>query len=384
MTNGGLTIGAAPWFAIGLAVAVGLLLAGVSLLLLTKGEGSTKGELSKEIGSSLLTGTAVALAVFILQIVLDARRDEEQFRLTLGVTQHLEGLDPTSSLEGLQLSGKSLEKAQLADENLHETNFQEASLKDAVMTDADLSEAILFGAQLQGAQLQGSDLRGADLRFANLARTQLEGPDGPDLELEGAKTNALTCWPEDFVTSKRWRDERQALAKEETQRNGRTLDLVDRRSYGLGHACEFTFPNLIDNLAQYRGHGLQLETIARQYGRHPRWVLGTLGEQARQRVVGPAPLGLRRGCAGSHRLSVSQPRWRGGSSLIIVRERGEPLGQSVVYLLAGENRLLPTWKDRTSIRVSAPLRRGSRVLLFAAGKHGLPPEYAKATRVEVC
>src|SRR5688572_1811366 len=81
-----------------------------------------------EIGSSLLTGALVAFAVFALQLYLDDKRDEDiredQFRLTLGVTRDLEGLDPPLPLADMHLSGKILDNAELAGEDLSGANLQ--------------------------------------------------------------------------------------------------------------------------------------------------------------------------------------------------------------------------------------------------------------------
>ena len=101
------------------------------------------------------------------------------------------------TLEGADLSYKSLRKADLAGRNLCGTCFRRSNLEHALLQGADLERADLagawvFGANLMGARLLGANLRGACLRRARLDCVDLRGADlcGADLA-EAALGGAL-------------------------------------------------------------------------------------------------------------------------------------------------------------------------------------------------
>src|SRR5215210_5734206 len=119
----------------GLVVAaVAVTLFGLSLFLLSREGGFWIFEPAqlREIGSSVLTGSFVALALLALQLYLNEQKEketkEEQFRLTLATAKDLTGLDPPLPLAGLNLPDKVLDEAELAHEDLTGTNLAGASL----------------------------------------------------------------------------------------------------------------------------------------------------------------------------------------------------------------------------------------------------------------
>jgi uncharacterized protein YjbI with pentapeptide repeats len=87
------------------------------------------------------------------------------------------------SLDGVDLGGRNLKKADLerADlrgANLAKANLEGANLKGAVLVDADLSGANLQGADFYRADLSGADLSGARLEEAMFDSAVLEGTTG--------------------------------------------------------------------------------------------------------------------------------------------------------------------------------------------------------------
>jgi hypothetical protein len=68
------------------------------------------------------------------------------------------------------------------------TASQPLNLSDTDLRRADFSGADLQGARLLGARLQGANVRAAQLQRVNLGHAQLEG----------ARSNAKTVWPEGF------------------------------------------------------------------------------------------------------------------------------------------------------------------------------------------
>ena len=96
--------------------------------------------------------------------------------------------------EGLDLSGRNLQKIDLSfrrdnDDNAQPSDLRGTDLKGADLKGADLSNANLQGADmnaanLQGALLSGANLRGADLRFANLDGADFQGSDSQWTNME--------------------------------------------------------------------------------------------------------------------------------------------------------------------------------------------------------
>jgi hypothetical protein len=227
-----LTTAAAVVGAILVAGAIG---AGLYLWLPTRGDPDHRGGL----GSALIGGAVIALAIFLVQIVIDERRQRESeqtnLRLTLGLTQDLGGIDLRGEdldrvylagkslvgalLEGASLSGANLSGARLRDAHLSGANLRCGNLNLARIPEARFNETDLTGASLQGvsgedAQFFGADLRSADLSRAALPQSKLIGADLTEAYLNGADLRTAdltdanltdvhydgeTRWPEGFT-----------------------------------------------------------------------------------------------------------------------------------------------------------------------------------------
>jgi hypothetical protein len=377
-----------------LIVGVGLL--GASIFFLTRRRklwGVEPTELTA-IGSSLLTGSLIALAIFGLQFYLDQEEQEEskeeQFRLTLAVATDLTGLDPPLPLAGLNLPDKVLDRAQLARDDLTDANFAGASLKFAILKGADLEGANLFGANLRGAVLTGATLDHANLATANLRDTTIYGRRGIDVDLEGTAVDARTCWPADFLISAapdvaRLREQ---LRPQPVQRTGRTI-----LEESIGHACELTFDNVVQHLQQ-PDPPPTVQALANPYDLDPHEFLSSLEGKRGQPKTGAPPLTLNsRLCAGSRRVLARHQGWRDAAAVLILRGPDEDLGAASAQLVGRGRREPRRGKDRARDRAEAraPLRdrleRGSEALLLgavSASQIDPNPDYSLQRRASPC
>ncbi len=94
------------------------------------------------------------------------------------------------SLNGVDWSGLSLPRAQMAAWQLKNAQFVGAQLPGGYFAYSQLAgavfrEATLRDAHFREAQLAGADFRGADLRHANFARADLRAADLRDADLRG-------------------------------------------------------------------------------------------------------------------------------------------------------------------------------------------------------
>jgi Pentapeptide repeats (8 copies) len=309
------------------------------------------------IGSSLLTGSLVAFAVFILQLYLDDKRNEEvreeQFRLSVGVTRDLSGLDPPMPLAGMHLSGKVLDTAELAGEDLSRANLQEASLRGADLEGADLSGANLFKADLTGAILSRADLRNADLRFAEIdARIYAVGESVPSLKLHGADVNAATCWPEDFMVSDLTAKLRDQPEQHPVVRHGQTKD----PDPAVGHACDLTISNIVDNLGQFPGRGRTVQQLADPYGLDPDRVFRLFKRERAPRARSARPVAIEsEPCAGLRRVRIRQRQWLDGPTVVIIRDPRVNVSEARVVAVSG---------PRPKVDLRDPLRPDLEVMAF--------------------
>jgi serine/threonine protein kinase, bacterial len=108
-------------------------------------------------------------------------------------------------LPGAHLPGITLVKANCTQSNFQGANlaagkFESANFSDAVLRDASLSKTYFSHANLQNADLRGADLSDAYLKFANLQGTNLcganlKGVNVTEEQLNTAKTNFMTVFP---------------------------------------------------------------------------------------------------------------------------------------------------------------------------------------------
>lgn len=80
-------------------------------------------------------------------------------------------------LDGTDLHGHSLAKANLASAGLREADLSDADCRQAIFVSADLRRADLSAADLSGTDLSVANLRGAELRMAKLTAASLRGAD---------------------------------------------------------------------------------------------------------------------------------------------------------------------------------------------------------------
>jgi hypothetical protein len=373
-----------------------LALFGVSLFFLTRERKLWRFEVGdlRAIGSSVLTGSLVALAIFGLQTYLDKEEqresEEEQFRLTLAVARDLTGLDPPLPLAGLNLPDKVLDEAQLAGEDLTETNLAGASLKGAHLEGADLEDANLFGADLRGAVLVGANLDGANLASANLRDATIYGPRGVELGLRGTEVDARTCWPADLLTSA---DPhivrlRERLQPREVEQTGREIEAAS-----IGHACELNFSDVVEHL-QVPAPPTTLEALAAPYDVRPASFLRMLGNGVASQDAAATPLTLNtRLCRGSRRVLTREHGWPDATAVVILRARAEELRDARTMLVdqdgetVGGSEIAPKVLLRPDARLPRPVAGGSEVSLLGAGsasRVGEAPDYAVERQVSAC
>jgi uncharacterized protein YjbI with pentapeptide repeats len=161
---------------------------------------------SQNLGVSLLSGSVITLAVFLLQGMLTVVSDQQQkveqqqrevenFRLTIAVSGTLRGFTPGKhSVAGLILNGKDLTGAYLREQDLQRTQFQDAILAQADLIRANAQNANFLNADLFKASVDHTDFRGADLRFAKFEGASV----AVGAKFAGAKVNSQTCWPQHF------------------------------------------------------------------------------------------------------------------------------------------------------------------------------------------
>ncbi len=354
---------------IGIAVVV----AAISLLLIFR----CKDPDVKDIGKSLLTGSVVALAVLFLQFHFESERHEqekeEQFRFSVGFAKDLTGLDPEFSLAGMYLSGKSLNKAELAGEDLRDTNLQGATLKGADLRGATLDGANLFGANLAGARTKKASFRRADLRGAKLHLTHIKLSPRAE-EFRGARVNAKTCWPDEFLArlhSPESSDLRRAMSRDESRIRGRIL--VGRESErAFGRACGLADENIWDGLRWY-GSGPDVSIVGTEdlrqtahglavtFGRSVSDLLSRFTGAEPMRTLDSKPPEIQpRFCAGTRRIEAHITELNpDGSAGWLVRRPGQEPGRT---LLIREPDGEPG--DPYTIRFDSPLPAGTTLTLI--------------------
>jgi uncharacterized protein YjbI with pentapeptide repeats len=192
----------------------------------------------RNLGAALIGGAIIALAIFLIQIVVDERRQRDEakqnLRVTLGLAGSLTGIDLSgASLERMYLAGKNLSSAQLVGADLSRAYLTGTTLRDADLSRArlgcanlnlanarnasfvetGLAYATLIGLRGGNAKFLGADLRGADLTQARLADASFVGADLSQADLSGAdlatadltdatltdvQYDARTRWPPGF------------------------------------------------------------------------------------------------------------------------------------------------------------------------------------------
>jgi hypothetical protein len=173
------------------------------LMLFRRGAGDEpRHDAWRALGSSLITGACVSLALFLLQSFVAERSKAEDFRQRIAFSGNLSGFDPGGhDLSRMNLAGKTLNDARLDNARLDGATLQDSVLIGANLKGAHLKGAVLIAANLSNASLVDTDLRDADLREAQLDGAQLYGRGTGTVNpanWQGVKVNWHTCWPKGF------------------------------------------------------------------------------------------------------------------------------------------------------------------------------------------
>jgi serine/threonine-protein kinase len=158
------------------------------------------------LGGDLRTGlgeTSTIQSIKREPLKLDAKSVLEAFRRGQRTFSEMDinGLDLSKAhLPGITLSNANCSKINLQGANLAGGKFERADLSGAVMKDAVLSKGYFSYANLQNADLRGADLSEAYLNYANLhganlCGANLKGVKVSDDQLNQAKTNFMTVFP---------------------------------------------------------------------------------------------------------------------------------------------------------------------------------------------
>ncbi|MGP1385089.1 MAG: protein kinase domain-containing protein [Thainema sp.] len=141
------------------------------------------------------------------QAKLPTRMDEDGIKLAYGKGRRdfsacdLSLLDlRKTTLAGANFNQSKLQSTRLHGANLSNANFSRANLGKAILRNANLERAYLGYANLEGTDLRGADLShahlsNASLRGANLCGADLTGARIDEIQLEMAKTNWSTIYP---------------------------------------------------------------------------------------------------------------------------------------------------------------------------------------------
>jgi uncharacterized protein YjbI with pentapeptide repeats len=102
---------------------------------------------------------------------------------------------PLIALNGADLTGLSLPRANLAWVHLAVSDLSHADLRDACLIRANLYAVDLIDADLQGANLCGANLFMADIRGANFDGADLRGATVSAEQISGARVTTTTRLP---------------------------------------------------------------------------------------------------------------------------------------------------------------------------------------------
>lgn len=182
-----------------------VLVAGVALL------SSSSSRLLKDLGSAVISGSIVGLAVLLVETNADNRREEAAQLRNLQLMLSLE-----DDLQGINLEGRDVSRQYLAGKNLTDANLNDLVANRTSFNQSTLDFADLIGANLRNSSFVDSRLAGADLSGANLSCTVLRGTIfSSELQLEGASLGTVeaslretrldnilyddsTAWPANF------------------------------------------------------------------------------------------------------------------------------------------------------------------------------------------
>lgn len=128
-------------------------------------------------------------------------------------------------MQGLNLSGKDLQDADLRGKNLTNIQFRDTNLNGAVLSYADLHGDVMYHANLSNTDLTGADLSDASIEGVRFEHAYIYRVKS----LWGATADAETCWPPGFFT---WPISKEVKAAAYHDQNGRVCPPSPGRVYG--------------------------------------------------------------------------------------------------------------------------------------------------------
>ena len=161
--------------------------------------GSSEGraQVLGSLSGGVLTGAAVTVGVLLLQQWLAASSENALWRAGVETAADIPGFNPGQHpMQGLDLSGKQLEDADLSGVNVEGVQFRDTDLAKALLNGANLHDDVMWFANLQDAELPGADLSGAQIQGANFKHADIYSIKS----LDGATADEYTCWPAGFFT----------------------------------------------------------------------------------------------------------------------------------------------------------------------------------------
>lgn len=147
------------------------------------------------LSGGILTGAAVTVGVLVLQQWLAASSENALWRANVETAADIPGFNPGNHpMQGLDLSAKHLEDADLRGKNLQGVQFRDTDLAKALLNGANFHDDVMWFANLKDAELPGADLSGAQIQGVNFEHARIY-----DIKsLNGATADEYTCWPADF------------------------------------------------------------------------------------------------------------------------------------------------------------------------------------------
>jgi uncharacterized protein YjbI with pentapeptide repeats len=167
---------------------------------------ANRAQLLGSLAAGVLTGAFATAAVLLLQQWLSVSSAETVWRANVGTASDIPGFTPGNySLQGLNLSGKQLEDADLYKAVLTKVDLNDTDLRGAYFKNANLQGDNMIGANLATAELPGANLSGAQLQAVRFddasiwSATFAEFKNGKWIR---AIASGSTCWPRGFLETR--------------------------------------------------------------------------------------------------------------------------------------------------------------------------------------
>lgn len=187
--NGSLELLTAVLFVLGIGLWV--------LAMIRAGDKEGRAQVLGGLSGGILTGAFVTVGVLVLQQWLAASSENTLWRANVETAADIPGFNPGHHpMQGLDLSGKQLEDADLRGVHLEGVQFRDTDLAKALLGGAHLENDIMWFANLKDAELPGADLSGAQIQGVNFEHARIYDVKS----LNGATADEYTCWPAGFFT----------------------------------------------------------------------------------------------------------------------------------------------------------------------------------------